>query len=94
VRRARHKVGAHNVPAALLVLFAVGLAHAAPDPEKRYQTHYLSCHAPNRLGGMGPTLLPESLARLKQPDAAKAIADGLPAMQMPAFKTKTSCKPT
>ncbi|MDP2831917.1 MAG: cytochrome D1 domain-containing protein [Pseudomonadota bacterium] len=68
----------------------MGAAHAAPapdpDPEKLYETHCLSCHAPNRLGGMGPTLLPESLARLKKPEAAKAIAEGLPATQMPAFK--------
>ena len=57
-----------------------------PNPEKLYETHCLSCHAPNRLGGMGPTLLPESLERLKKPDAVKAIAEGLPATQMPAFK--------
>ncbi len=81
------KIGAHRAPPALVLLFAVGLAHAAPDPENLYETHCLSCHAPNRLGGMGPTLLPESLARLKMPDAVKAIADGLPATQMPAFKT-------
>ncbi|MEW6120684.1 MAG: cytochrome D1 domain-containing protein [Pseudomonadota bacterium] len=60
-------------------------AHAAPDPEKLYTTHCLACHAPNRLGGMGPTLLPESLARLKKPAAAKLIAEGLPATQMPGF---------
>lgn len=74
-------------PLAPLILVAwAGLAHAAPDPEKLYETHCLSCHAPNRLGGMGPTLLPESLARLKKPEAAKAIAEGLPATQMPGFK--------
>lgn len=70
----------------LLLLLGLSLAHAAPDPEKLYETHCLSCHAPNRLGGMGPTLLPESLARLKKPEAAKAIAEGLPATQMPAYK--------
>ena len=68
------------------LLAGVAAAHAAPDAEKLYATHCLSCHAPNRLGGMGPTLLPESLARLKKPDAVKAIAEGLPATQMPAFK--------
>ncbi|MBU1263977.1 MAG: nitrite reductase [Gammaproteobacteria bacterium] len=86
VRCAHHRIGAHSAPYALALLFTVGLAHAATDPEKLYETHCLSCHAPNRLGGMGPALLPESLARLKQPDAARAIADGLPATQMPAFK--------
>lgn len=69
-------------------LFCLGLAaaHAAPDPERLYETHCLACHAPNRLGGMGPTLLPESLARLKKTDAFKIIAEGLPATQMPAYK--------
>ncbi len=66
-------------------LVGIGLAHADPDPEKLYETHCLSCHAPNRLGGMGPTLLPESLAHLKKPEAAKIIGEGLPATQMPAF---------
>jgi len=71
---------------AALALIA-GLVHAAPapDPEKLYETHCLVCHAPNRLGGMGPALLPDALARLKRPDAYKAIADGLPATQMPGF---------
>jgi mono/diheme cytochrome c family protein/DNA-binding beta-propeller fold protein YncE len=69
-----------------LALAWAGRADAAPAPDKLYETHCLSCHAPNRLGGMGPTLLPESLARLKKPEAVKVIADGLPATQMPAFK--------
>jgi mono/diheme cytochrome c family protein len=60
---------------------------AVPDVEKLYETHCLSCHAPNRLGGMGPALMPESLERLKKPEAEKTIAEGLPATQMPAFKT-------
>ncbi|TSA23160.1 MAG: cytochrome C oxidase Cbb3 [Betaproteobacteria bacterium] len=72
----------------LLILTALlsSVAYAAPNAEALYDTHCLSCHAPNRLGGMGPTLLPESLARLKRPEAIKAIADGLPATQMPGFK--------
>ncbi|MDD5364555.1 MAG: cytochrome D1 domain-containing protein [Gallionellaceae bacterium] len=72
---------------ALLLVGLAGTARAGdtPDPEKLYQTHCLSCHAPNRLGGMGPTLLPESLARLKKPEAVKTITEGLPATQMPPF---------
>jgi mono/diheme cytochrome c family protein/DNA-binding beta-propeller fold protein YncE len=69
---------------AVLAWFAAP-AQAAPDPEKLYETYCLSCHAPNRLGGMGPALLPESLARLKQADAEQVIANGLPATQMPAY---------
>jgi len=75
-------------PARLLacaLLTLAGVAHAAPDAEKLYATHCLSCHAPNRLGGMGPTLLPESLERLKKPAATKIITEGSPATQMPAF---------
>ncbi|MBN8510833.1 MAG: cytochrome C oxidase Cbb3, partial [Burkholderiales bacterium] len=33
----------------------------------------------------GPALLPESLARLRRPEAQAVIADGRPATQMPAF---------
>ena len=32
-----------------------------------YQQHCASCHGEQRLGGMGPALLPESLARLRKP---------------------------
>jgi DNA-binding beta-propeller fold protein YncE/cytochrome c553 len=85
VRHAHRPNGAHGAPYILLLM--VGLAHAAPDPEQLYATHCLSCHAPSRLGGMGPALLPESLERLKKPAAVNAIAEGLPATQMPAFKT-------
>ena len=84
VRHAHRLAGARSAPYILLLMAC--LAHAAPDPEKLYATYCLSCHAPSRLGGMGPALLPDSLARLKRPDAVKAIADGLPATQMPAFK--------
>ena len=34
---------------------------------------------------MGPALLPESLERLRKPEALKVISDGRPATQMPAF---------
>lgn len=50
-----------------------------------YRTHCASCHAEGRLGGMGPALLPENLARLKKPEAAKMIRDSRTGVQMPAF---------
>ncbi|MBI5938191.1 MAG: c-type cytochrome [Betaproteobacteria bacterium] len=69
-------------------MLVVGLAQAgaAPNPEKLYETWCQGCHGAGRLGGTGPVLLPDSLSRLKQADAIKAIADGLPATQMPGFK--------
>jgi mono/diheme cytochrome c family protein/DNA-binding beta-propeller fold protein YncE len=74
------------VAAALSIgLTGLALADEAPNPEKLYEANCLVCHAPNRLGGVGPTLLPDALVRLKKPDAYKAIAEGLPATQMPAF---------
>ena len=50
-----------------------------------YENHCASCHGANRLGGMGPALLPENLARLKKPEAAAMIRDSRPGVQMPAF---------
>ena len=84
--RGRVRGGAAWVALAALCMAFVFPAQAAPDPEKLYETHCLSCHAPNRLGGMGPTLLPESLGRLRKSEAVKIISEGLPATQMPAFK--------
>jgi len=57
-----------------------------------YQTNCAACHGADRLGGMGPALLPESLSRLKKPEAARMIRDSRPGVQMPAFKDKLSEK--
>lgn len=61
------------------------LLHANPV-HGLYQTHCASCHGADRLGGMGPALLPENLARLKKADAIAVIRESRPAIQMPAFK--------
>ena len=55
-----------------------------------YRQHCLACHGIQRLGGMGPALLPESLERLRKPDALKVIAQGRPATQMAGFADKLS----
>ncbi|NMT62136.1 nitrite reductase [Marinobacter orientalis] len=75
-----------------LLILAVSLLipaflQANPDPETEalYQQHCASCHGSDRLGGMGPALLPDNLSRLKKPQAVDAIGDGRPATQMPAF---------
>jgi DNA-binding beta-propeller fold protein YncE len=60
-----------------------GIAQAGP--EKVYAKHCASCHGENRLGGMGPALLPENLSRLKKPEAARMIRESRPGVQMPAF---------
>jgi dihydro-heme d1 dehydrogenase len=60
--------------------------------ENPYERHCASCHGADRLGGMGPALLPESLARLKKPEAARMIRDSRPGVQMPAFASTLSAK--
>ena len=50
-----------------------------------YQQQCAACHGEQRLGGMGPALLPESLQRLRSAEASKVITEGRAATQMPAF---------
>lgn len=50
-----------------------------------YTTKCASCHGADRLGGTGPALIPEALARLKKDAAIGTIARGRAATQMPAF---------
>ncbi|HMU17262.1 MAG TPA: cytochrome c, partial [Thauera aminoaromatica] len=38
---------------------------AAIDVPALYAQHCAACHAPNRLGAMGPALLPDNLGRLR-----------------------------
>jgi hypothetical protein len=66
-------------------LFAIA---AEPDAPALFERHCAACHGADRLGGMGPALLPENLGRLGKDKAAAVIANGLPATQMPAFGDK------
>ena len=68
-----------------LALFAAGAADAAPDAEALFDRHCASCHGADRLGGIGPALLPGNLKRLRRDRAASVIAEGRPATQMPGF---------
>jgi len=51
-----------------------------------YQQHCATCHGADRLGAMGPALLPENLGRLRKTEAVSVIRDGRAATQMPGFK--------
>jgi len=72
--------------AAALVLLSVDppRSHAA-DARANYLRHCAVCHGADRLGGIGPALIPENLVRLRQNEALKVIADGREATQMPGF---------
>jgi DNA-binding beta-propeller fold protein YncE len=66
-------------------------ANAEEAPGKTiYGEHCASCHGADRLGGIGPALLPENLERLRRPAAEQVISEGRPATQMPAFGGKLS----
>jgi mono/diheme cytochrome c family protein/WD40 repeat protein len=58
--------------------------------EKLYQQHCQSCHGVERIGAMGPALLPENLARFRKNKAIKVISQGRAATQMPAFNSATT----
>lgn len=58
---------------------------AATEASANYREHCASCHGEHRLGGIGPALIPENLARLRKNEAQQVVAKGRLATQMPAF---------
>ncbi|HEX6362022.1 MAG TPA: cytochrome D1 domain-containing protein [Albitalea sp.] len=81
--------GSRLLATVLLAVVALGAPRAADlDPAALYRQHCAACHGPQRLGGMGPALLPQSLERLRPAEALKVIAQGRPATQMPGFADK------
>ena len=53
----------------LLLLLLIGLPGKtwAGATDSLFQQHCASCHGQQRLGGMGPALLPDNLSRLRKP---------------------------
>jgi len=74
------------------LLCSPALSTAEPDSrtDKVFQKHCASCHGADRLGGMGPALLPENLSRLRTKKAIQVIKKGRVATQMPAFERTLS----
>ncbi|MBL8417759.1 MAG: c-type cytochrome, partial [Dechloromonas sp.] len=70
--------------AACTLLMMADLAQAADAPGA-YKEHCAACHGDARLGGIGPALIPENLARLRKAEAEKVIKEGRPATQMLGF---------
>ena len=54
-----------------VLLFVLLLFPGVCFSQSPYQTHCAACHGADRLGGMGPALLPENLSRLKKAEAAR-----------------------
>lgn len=74
----------------LVAFFLPVQTGAESGPLQLYIQHCAACHGADRLGGMAPALLPDNLTRLSATGAAKAIADGLIATQMPGFGSTLS----
>ena len=70
---------------AALGLFAATTPLAAQDVAQNYATHCAACHGPDRLGGLGPALLPQNMGRLRGEAISKVIAEGREATQMAGF---------
>lgn len=78
--------------AASFFAIAADMARAQADAPALYREHCVACHGEQRLGGMGPALLPESLQRVKPAEASAVIAKGRRATQMPGFADKLSAE--
>jgi len=76
----------------ILLLPSLNAWATPPSVIKLYDKHCASCHGADRLGAMGPALLPQNLKRLKQSAAQEVIASGSAATQMPGFANKISSK--
>lgn len=72
-----------HILSASLVALLPGVAMA--DPAVTHATHCAVCHGDDRLGSLGPALIPESLRRLKGDRLAAVIAQGRVSTQMPGF---------
>lgn len=70
----------------LLLLLPPCALSASSDAPALYAQHCAECHSANRLGAVGPALLPENLQRLRKNSAISVIENSRPASQMPPFK--------
>ncbi len=55
-----------------------------------YEKNCAQCHGKDRLGGMGPALIPQTLKRMRGPKVGSVITKGRVATQMPAFAKRLS----
>ncbi len=71
--------------AMIAVLLLIAPHRGTAGTADNYRKYCGECHGVDRLGGIGPALLPENLRRLKKDKAAEVIAGGRLGIQMPAF---------
>lgn len=73
-----------------MVFMLLSTTLPATEVEQNWNQHCASCHGQQRLGGMGPALLPQVLARLNKEQALEVITNGRAATQMRGFKQQLS----
>ena len=80
------------MPIVFVSMTAVCLAETPADTDTKvlenYKKQCAECHGQDRLGLMGPALLPQNLKRLKKEKAVGVIKEGRIASQMPSYKKK------
>jgi mono/diheme cytochrome c family protein len=82
----RRRIVLRSLALALVVLVAMAApGKAEPDGAALFAQHCAACHGSDRLGAIGPALIPEGLGRLNGARAAAVISEGRPATQMPGF---------
>ena len=69
----------------LAASFISNSAYANSETLILFQQHCAVCHGEDRLGGMGPALLPENLKRFRKSAAVDVITNGRAATQMQGF---------
>ncbi len=70
----------------LAALFLLALpAPLRADAVQDYAQNCARCHGENRLGGLGPALIPQTLGRMRGPNLTDVITNGRVATQMPAY---------
>jgi len=86
IRESKTCTWSNLIPWLLIALVALsGVASAEQPAKKIYAQHCASCHGADRLGAIGPALLPQNLARLRRPAAVSTILKGRMATRMPGF---------
>lgn len=84
----KHRFRSSPVDALLVVLVLSASPALASDVAKLFVDNCAECHGSDRLGRLGPALLPENLGRMQGPRAISVITEGRTATQMPGFATK------
>ena len=75
---------------ALALAFFAFASVAGADVDALYQEHCAECHGTERLGGVGPALIPEALGRMRGPKIVDVILNGRESSEMIGFGDQIS----